>query len=291
MRVDAHQHYWKLSRGDYAWLKPSSEILYQDYMPEQLKSELEAGKVNKTIVVQAAHTLAETEFLLALCEEESTIAGVVGWMDLESEDFEQQLLTFKKNKYFVGVRPGFRMMDQADAVIPKRVIHSLQLLNQYDVSLDLLVRPHQLPFVLRLLHQLPNLKAVINHLANPEYIERNESNESNESNEPSESKQFWESHLQEIAKYPNMYCKLSGMVNHIQHRPWTPNDFRSHVQYVVDKFGSSRVMFGSDWPVCLLAAQYNETLRLLEETLPATLSNEEREDIFGHNAISFYGIT
>lgn len=281
MRVDAHQHYWKLSRGDYAWLKPSSEILYQDYMPEQLKPKLEAGSIDKTIVVQAAGTLAETEFLLALCEQEPTMAGVVGWMDLESEDFEQQLINLKKNKYFVGIRPSFTDMEQAATAIPARVIHSLQLMNQYDVSLDLLVRPHQLPYVLRLLHQLPNLKAVINHLANPKYIDA----------QHSESMLLWKSHMQEIAQFPNMCCKLSGMVNHIQDRPWTPDDFRAHVHHVVDVFGPSRVMFGSDWPVCLLAAQYNETLHLLEATLPAKLSEKEREQIFGHNAISFYGIT
>jgi L-fuconolactonase len=262
--------------GAYGWLQPSSKILYQDYMPERLRPEIQKCSISKTIVVQAAPTAAETNFLLDLCEKEESLAGVVGWLDLDSDNFEQQLLQWKDNKYFVGLRPKFRDLDQDAASIESKAMRSLEMMGEYNIALDLLIRPHHLPFVLRLLDKMPHLKAVVNHLANPNYNDQ--------------SMGLWKRHMQEIAQYPNIYCKLSGMVNHIKGRAWAAADFMPHVHHIVNVFGFSRVMFGNDWPVCLRSAEYDQTVELLNNVLPSSLNEEERAHVFGLNAISYYGL-
>ncbi|WP_274362557.1 amidohydrolase family protein [Paenibacillus thermotolerans] len=277
MRIDAHQHYWKIGRGDYGWLTPSAGILHRDYMPADLAPELKANGIEKTVAVQAAPTVAETEFLLELCERENSLAGVVGWLDLEGGGFEEQLLRLKRNPYFLGIRPMLQDLEDDAYILRPKVLESLRLLAEHQVRFDVLVFPRHLPHIVTLLERVPGLKAVVDHLAKPSIAEG--------ITEP------WGSLMRDIASYPNVYCKLSGMVTEALHQAWKQEDFVPYVHHVIDAFGTSRVMFGSDWPVCLLSASdYGEVVAVLERALPDGMSEREKERLFGLNAAEFYGL-
>ncbi|WP_349655198.1 amidohydrolase family protein [Paenibacillus konkukensis] len=274
LRIDAHQHYWKLDRGDYDWLSPETPVLYRDFLPAQLKEHLQAHGIDKSIVVQAAPTLAETEFMLSLCGQSRTIAGVVGWLDLEDPAFRDHYAAFKANPFFKGIRVMLQDIDMEFAFRPA-VLEALRFFEQERFPVDLLIKTHQLEDTRKLLKLLPDLHAVIDHIAKP-VISAHET-------EP------WTTHIAAIAaEHPNVYCKLSGMVTEADHRNWSEADFVPYVRHVVEHFGPERVMYGSDWPVCLLAAEYGEVYGLLESTLPEHLSEAEREQIFGLTAARFY---
>ncbi len=274
MRIDAHQHYWKTERNDYGWLTPESGPLYADYMPDDLRPHLQANGIDKTIVVQAAPTVAETEFLLSLCEREKTLAGVVGWLDLDADDFPEQFARLRSNRYFVGIRPMLQDLDDDAWILRPRVIQSLKRLADEQFPIDLLIFPRHLPHIITLLEQLPGLRAVIDHLAKPGIKDG--------------VLDPWRDDIAAIARHANVYCKLSGMVTEADMRHWKTADFVPYVHHVFDVFGPQRVMFGSDWPVCLLAADYSQVCRLLADALPQRLSERDRSAIFGGNAIDFY---
>jgi len=277
MRIDAHQHYWKIERNDYGWLTPESGVLYRDYLPDDLHAHLANNQINKTIVVQAAPTIPETEFLLALCERDETIAGVVGWLDLEAEDFSMQFERLAANPYFLGVRPMLQDVADDRYILRPKVLTSLALLVDRAFPIDLLVMPRHLPNILTLLDKLPKLRGVIDHLAKP-FI-------------ASETLEPWKTHMQQIAQFPSIYCKLSGMVTETKPNNWSYRNLIPYVQHVIRVFGAKRVMFGSDWPVCLLQASYEEVHQALLDSLPQGLTNEELQALFGHNAIDFYRLS
>jgi L-fuconolactonase len=275
MRIDAHQHYWTTSRTDYGWLKLSLGRIYADYMPEQLKPLLDQFDFQKTIVVQAAPTLEETEFLLDIADREDTIAGVVGWVDLESDQFEQQWNRFRQHPKFVGLRPMIQDLP-SEWIVNEQVVRHLKLLAEAQFSVDLQANPRHLPYIVELLESVPNLRAVIDHLAKPPITEG--------VMEP------WASDIQQIAAYPNVMCKLSGMVPEKLDAPWSQAGIRPYAETVIDAFGKNRVMFGSDWPVCLFAANYPQVVELLEYCLGAEWTDEERVAVYGGNASRFYGL-
>lgn len=276
MRIDAHQHYWEVERGDYGWLSPEAGILYKDLGPADLAPQLQEHRIDATIVVQAAPTVAETEYLLALCEREPTLAGAVGWIDPESEGFEATLVRLKASPYFLGIRPMLQDLDDDAYIVRPKVIEALRLLAKHDAALDVLVRPRQLPHVLRMLELVPGLRAIVDHIAKP--------------NIAGHVTETWLGHMEAIAAFPNVYCKLSGMVTEADHKRWQPDDIVPYVRHVCNLFGPDRVVFGSDWPVCLLAASYEQVVRLLEEALPTDWTAKQREAVFGGNAAAFYRI-
>jgi L-fuconolactonase len=273
MRVDSHQHFWQLAKGDYDWTK-GMEVLHRDYFPADLKASLEQNKIDKTIVVQAAPTSGDTEFMLGLMKEQDLIAGVVGWMDLERGDYREQYQHLIKQPGLVGIRVMIQNMSNADEVLRPASLEALRFLAAENFPVDLLMRSHQLPTVLQLLREVPKLRGVINHIAKPEIAK--------DQWEP------WASQMEEIASYPAIYCKLSGMVTEADHENWTVDSFIPYVRHIVHIFGTSRVMFGSDWPVCLLAASYGQVVEILEAGLPEGLSEAAQKAIFGHNALHFY---
>ncbi|SFK95188.1 L-fuconolactonase [Paenibacillus sp. 1_12] len=273
MRIDAHQHYWIISRTDYGWLKPSLGRIYADYMPEHLKPWLERYDFQKTIVVQAAPTSEETEFLLSIAEREATIAGVVGWLDLESNTFEQQWDRFRSNPKFVGLRPMIQDLS-SDWILGKTVIRHLKLLADAQFPVDLQANPRHLPYIAKLLEQVPDLRAVVDHLAKPPILEG--------IIEP------WTSQMRQIASFPNVMCKLSGMVPEQLDAPWTQAAIQPYVDVVLNAFGKQRVMFGSDWPVCLFSATYPQVMDLIETSLGTSWTEEELAAVYGDNASRFY---
>ncbi|USK36657.1 amidohydrolase family protein (plasmid) [Bacillus sp. F19] len=273
MRIDSHQHFWTLYRGDYGWLTPELKVLFRDYLPGDLLVHLKENQFDQTILVQAAPTLAETEYLLRLYEQNDFIAGVVGWLNLESANFEKEYKRLKSHKGFVGIRPMLQDLEDDQWILRPEVNNNIQLLVDDDFPIDILVFPRHLPYIIRLLKIFPNLRAVINHIAKPDIA--------NGILEP------WKDHMAEIALYEKVMCKCSGMITEAK-QPFSSSDIQPYVQHIISVFSAEKVMFGSDWPVCLLAGDYKQVYETLKETLPENLSRNDLQGIFGKNAARFY---
>jgi L-fucono-1,5-lactonase len=273
MILDTHQHYWRTDRSDYGWLVPELTALYRNFLPEDLQPILQAEGVGQTIVVQAAATTGETEFLLDLAEQHEFIAGVVGWLDLDCDDFPKSLAAMRQHPKLVGLRPMIQELDD-DWILRPTVLRNLIHLEEERFPIDLLLLPSQLPFALEAMHSVPDLRAVIDHLAKPpiKYAQL----------EP------WASDLQKLSTFPQMHCKLSGLVTEADPQNWTPADLNPYVQHALQCFGDTRLMFGSDWPVCNLVATYAEVLAALRECLGHDFDPVALERIFSTNGRNFY---
>ncbi len=274
MRIDAHQHYWKMDRGDYGWITPELPDLYRDYLPEHLQTHLNHHRLDGTIVVQAAETLEETDYILSLADTNDSILGVVGWLDLNDPQHPAHYERFRKNPKFVGFRIMIQVMADASSILEPHFVKALRTFADEDVPIDLLVLSHQLEPLVKLLNQVPGIRGVIDHIAKPRIADG--------LIEP------WLSYMKEIAKHPNIYCKLSGMVTEADHQKWEPEHFTAYIRHVLDLFGPRRVMYGSDWPVCLLAASYDQQAEVLQQALPDGWGDQERARLFGLNAKEFY---
>lgn len=274
MRIDAHQHYWKIDRGDYGWITPDITPLYRDFLPVDLKPHLEKHQMDKTILVQAAPTIEETEFILKLSEDDDTIAGVVGYLDLEDPNYKIFFNSFKDHPKFLGFRLMIQDMEDASIILTKPFIDALTYFSENETPVDLLVLHEQLPVVVDLLEKVPHLRAVIDHIGKPVI--------------PSKEMDTWKRLTSQIAKHSNVYCKISGMVTEAKSDNWVEEDFVPYISHILKEFGSERVMFGSDWPVCLLAGTYDDVVNILVHALPATMTKTEYDSLFGGNAVKFY---
>lgn len=264
--IDAHQHFWQAGRFDYPWMTSDLGILYRDYLPADLEPELRANGVSQTVVVQASNSVAETRWLLELADANSFIAGVVGWVDLTNVG--AQLDTFRAHPKFKGVRHLVESEPADDWLVQPAVLAGLQRLAEYGLSYDLLVHTRHLRYVQVVAEHCPDLRLVIDHLAKPAIAKHGYDE--------------WSREIAPLAAYPNTYCKLSGLVTEADWQSWTTDDLRPFVERALDLFGPERLIFGSDHPVCLLAASYPRVLESLREIV----GDDER--IFGENARKFY---
>ncbi|HYJ87991.1 MAG TPA: amidohydrolase family protein [Pyrinomonadaceae bacterium] len=273
MLIDAHQHFWQVGRFDYPWMSPDIEVLYQDYLPSQLEPVLNQNCIVQSMLVQASNSYDETYWLLSLAESHPIVAGVVGWVNLEDPEMERELETLAANPKFKGVRHLVESETNDDWLVQASVLNGLRVLEKHGVSYDLLVHTRHLKHVKTIAEACPNLSLVIDHMAKP----------------PIASREItpWADALNEVAAYPNVSCKLSGLVTEANWSSWTIEDLRPYVARALEFFGPKRMMFGSDWPVCLLAASYNRVLESFQLLL-ADLPEEDRNRIFGGNAIEFY---
>ncbi|MBC8079794.1 MAG: amidohydrolase family protein [Gorillibacterium sp.] len=274
MRIDSHQHFWQVERGDYGWITPELPTLYRDFLPETLEVHLDQHRFNGSIVVQAAATVAESEFILKLAAHHDRILGVVAWLDLEDPEYPTVLARYLTHPKFVGVRVMIQSMEDSDIILHSPYIEAIRDLADRNIPVDLLMKANQLASVAALLHSVPHLHAVIDHIGKPEIA----------------SGVFtpWSDFIAIIASYPNVYCKLSGMVTEADHDSWKIEQFTPYIRHVLDCFGPKRILFGSDWPVCLLAASYDEVIGLAD-VAAAYLSSEEQKALFyGGNAAVFY---
>ena len=271
MRVDSHQHFWQWSKG---WFSRPEPILSRDYLPGDLGPILKAQSIDKTIVVQTSPAVAETDFLLELAETAGFIGGVVGWLDLESPEFPRALERYCQNRYFVAVRPMLECLPEDDWIVRPQVIESLAVIAQAGVAFDFLTYTRHLPYVLKVLDRIPNLRAVMDHLSKPEI--------------KAGRRQPWQDLMREVSRRPNVYCKLSGMVTEADPQNWDLEQLRPYTDHVLEHFGAERVMFGSDWPVCLLAASYEEVWHAARTLVTGSLGAVAEQAVFGSNAASFY---
>jgi L-fuconolactonase len=274
--IDAHQHFWQVGRFDYPWMSSDLGVLYRDYLPHDLAPILKQNGVAQTVVVQASNSVAESRWLLELADANSFIAGVIGWVDLISADGEAQLNELSAHPKFKGVRHLVESEPEDDWLIKPAVLSGLRRLATYDLSYDLLVHTRHLRHVPEVAESCPELRFVIDHLAKPP-IAQNEIKE-------------WARALKPVADYQNIHCKLSGLVTEANWSSWQTNDLRPFVDCVLELFGPERMMFGSDYPVCLLAASYDRVLDAFQELLKY-LSDSDRDKIFSKNAAAFYRLS
>ncbi|HXT62991.1 MAG TPA: amidohydrolase family protein [Pyrinomonadaceae bacterium] len=273
--VDSHQHFWQLGRFDYPWMTPTVEVLCQDYLPSTLQPILNRCGIEQTILVQASNSVEETRWLLSLADHNSFIAGVVGWVDLQAEDVARQLDDLTSHPKFKGVRHLVESEPADDWLARPNVIRGLAELARRRIAYDLLVHTRHLEYARRVAQECPGLSLVVDHMAKPS-IARHEIDE-------------WRREIKKLAVYPNVSCKLSGLVTEADHEHWRESDLRPYVETALEYFGARRMMFGSDWPVCLLAAAYDRVLQTTQ-SLIAELNSEDRERIFSKNAMEFYQI-
>ncbi|MEK4436134.1 amidohydrolase family protein [Paenibacillus sp. FSL K6-2862] len=274
MRIDAHQHYWSMSRNDYGWINKELPILYRDFLPQDYEIHLEKHNIDGTIVVQAAPTIEESEYLLELANLSDSILGVVGWLDLFTPSHKEHFDRFRKHKKFVGFRIMLQEMVDVSRVLERPYLEALKYYATLDIPIDILVQENQLAVLNELLKEVPDLRGVINHIGKPRIKEH--------LFEP------WEFLMGEIAKHPKIYCKISGMVTEADHDDWDVEHFKPYIEHILRLFGPERIMFGSDWPVCLLAASYDDVLGILNNTIPQSWVEENRSGLFGENARKFY---
>jgi len=275
VRIDAHQHFWQFSQPfDYRWLKtPGLEKINRDFLPADLDPLTLSAGIDRTIFVQTQHNLTENRWVLSLSAKSERIAGVVGWVDLASPACEDQLLEFKDQPKFVGVRHITQDEPDDDFIVRPEIVRGLHVLQKHQVPFDLLFFVKHLRHAATLGRMLPDLPLVIDHLAKPRIKEQVTAD--------------WLPHLQAAARCPNIYCKLSGLVTEADWHAWKPADLRPYVLAALDAFGPDRCMFGSDWPVCELAGSYQQVHDARLECIKA-LSPSEQEQIFGGTAKKFY---
>jgi L-fuconolactonase len=248
-------------------------VLYRDYLPNDLSPILQHNRITKTVLVQASNSVAESRWLLELANSNSFIAGVVGWVDLMSPDINEQLDELCADPKFNGVRHLVESEPDDDWLVQPAVLEGLQQLAARGLSYDLLVHTRHLKHIPRLAESCPDLSLVIDHLAKPPIA----------SNEIAE----WSQAFRPLALFPNINCKLSGLVTEANWNSWQQEDMRPVVDVALESFGPDRMMFGSDYPVCLLAASYDRVLESFQEILKS-LSDADRDKIFGQNAEKFY---
>ncbi len=278
MIVDAHHHFWdrSLKQFDNTWQEnPGLEKICKTFLPEDLKPQIDAAGVNKTVFVQTQHTVEENRWVLGLAEKNDWIAGVVGWVDLASHDCESQIEEFKDHPKFVGVRHVVQDEPNNDFIIQDDVLRGLGLLEKHGVPYDLLFFVKHLKHAVTVAKKFPNQKFVIDHLAKPVIKES--------------KTEGWLEHFVAASKFENVWCKLSGMVTEADWDNWSPHDLKPYVDTALEHFGSDKCMFGSDWPVCELAASYQDVFEAFTSCIGG-VSESEKAKIMGANAIEFYGL-
>jgi L-fuconolactonase len=273
MKLDAHQHFWHYNSTDYAWIGPDMEVLKKDFLPSQLRSELDTVAFDGSIAVQARQSLDETNWLLKLASENDFIKGVVGWVDLCSADVEKQLIEYSAHPKLVGVRHVVHDEPDDNFMARDDFQHGISLLEKYHLTYDLLVFPKHLPLAAQLVQKFPNQKFVLDHIAKP-VIKK-------------QLKEPWASDIAKLAQLPNVYCKLSGMVTEANWRNWNLSDFRFYLSTVYNAFGASRLMIGSDWPVCTVAGPYSKVLSIVQDFI-SDLDNADEQKISGGSCSDFY---
>lgn len=272
MKLDAHQHFWRYSAAEYPWI-PRGSALQRDWLPQDLAALQTPLGFDGSIAVQARQTLEETRWLLSLADQNPRIKGVVGWVDLRSPELPAQLAEFAAHPKFVGVRHVVQDEPDDRFMLGAEFLRGLGQLSSFGLAYDLLIFPKQLPAACEVVARFPGQQFVLDHIAKPAIQERRL--------EP------WARQIRELARHPNVFCKLSGLVTEADHQHWREADLLPYLDVVAEAFGPARLMMGSDWPVCLLAASYKRTMNVVL-TWAKQFSPAEQAGIFGDNCARFY---
>jgi L-fuconolactonase len=275
IRIDAHQHFWQYSPVDYGWIDDAMSVLKRDFLPRDLAPLLQTNGLSGSIAVQARQNLEETRWLLELAQENEFIRGVVGWIDLSSPQLRDQLGDFASNKKLVGVRHVVQAEPDDEFMLRPEFRRGIAQLAEFGLVYDLLLYPRHVPVAVKLVREFPAQNFVLDHIAKPPIA--------------AGTLEPWARDIRTLAELPNVACKLSGMVTEARWREWKHEDFRAYLDVVLDCFGPSRLMIGSDWPVCTVSVDYAATLGIVLQFI-AQLSNSERDAILGGTCARVYGI-
>jgi L-fuconolactonase len=276
MKIDSHQHYWHFNTADYGWMGENMSVIKRDFLPTDLLPELKSIDFDGSVAVQARQSLEETNWLLQLADEHPHIKGVVGWLDLQSEQAEEQIAAFAKHHKAVGVRHVIHDEEDLDFMLRPAFIRGVQLLEKYDLAYDILIFPTHLTNTIEFVKQFSDKQTfVIDHIAKPLIKDGIVSP--------------WKEDIVALAKFPNVYCKLSGMVTEADWNTWKPENIRPYLDVIMDAFGPERILIGSDWPVCLVAGKYSEVMQVVIDYI-STFTEKEQALMLGENAAKAYRI-
>ncbi|HEY8171787.1 MAG TPA: amidohydrolase family protein [Dehalococcoidia bacterium] len=273
MRIDAHQHFWHYSPLTHAWIDDSMTKLRRDFLPSDLDPLLHDAGFDGCVAVQAQQDIAETEWLLALADEYPFVRGVVGWVDLRSENVREQLWRLVEHPKLKGIRHIVQSEPDDRFMLRPDFTRGIAALAECDLAYDILIYARQLPAAAELAGAFPEQRFVVDHIAKPEIRERHID--------------AWARGIAALSRHKNVSCKLSGMVTEADWLGWSPEDFAPYIKVVLEWFGPQRLMIGSDWPVCTLAGAYGDVLLLTMQHL-AHLSPDDQAAILGENAATFY---
>ena len=274
MNIDSHHHLWNYSPEEYEWINPQT-VLAQDYEPDDLRPALAETDIGGTVFVQARASLKESRWQNEVAEQTDYIKGVVGWVDLLALDVEEEIEQLAERPKFVGVRPMLQDLADDEFMLREEFRRGLATLARHNLTFDLLIRPRHLLAASRLVAHFPEQSFVVDHLAKPFVAEQ--------VLEP------WATYIARLATFPNVYCKVSGMITEAKQNEWELGDFTPYLDVVFESFGTDRLMFGSDWPVCLLAGSYGQVVEVVREYIDE-LSATERQAVMGENATRFYNL-
>lgn len=274
MKLDSHQHFWSYDAAQYPWIPPGSP-LHRNWLPLDLAPLIATAGLDGCIAVQARQTLEESHWLLELAEHHAIIKGVVGWVDLRSPDVDRDLEALARHPKFAGVRHVVQDEPDVNFMLGAEFLRGIGKLRAHRLTYDILIFPQQLPAAIELARRFPEQPFVLDHIAKPHIKDG--------TLEP------WRTQIRELAKAPNVLCKVSGLVTEAAHALWKPADFMPYLDIVFEAFGEDRLMYGSDWPVCLFAASYARMFMLIDD-YTRTLSATARGKFFGSNAARFYGV-
>ena len=273
MRIDAHQHFWIYNSPEYEWIDESMSVLRRNFLPADLAPELAAAGLQGSIAVQARQSLEETRWLLELADGSPNILGVVGWVDLCSPECRTQLKAFRKNPKLVGIRHIVQSEPDDRFLLRPDFLRGIAILEEFDLAYDILIYTKHLPVAAGFVERFPKHRFVLDHLAKP-LIKKREI-------------ESWAAGIRRLAGFPNVFCKLSGLVTEADWRHWQPEDIIPYLDVALAAFGPSRLMIGSDWPVCLVASSYSRTLDVVKNYLQKHPA-ETRDAVLGGNARRFW---
>lgn len=286
--LDAHQHFWIYNPDEYDWMSDAMDALKRDFLPADLEPSLRDAGVSGTVAVQARRTLDETRWLLELASRHPFILGVVGWADFAADDLPRTLTQLADNPHLVGLRELIHDMPDPEYALSKEHTSAIRALRALDLTYDLLLRPEHLAPATALADLFPDQRFVIDHIAKPRYGHDTPTLDSGAAAE-SHHRTLWARGIRRIAERPNVYCKLSGLLTELDWNHWRAGHVTPYLDTVLDAFGPTRLMLGSDWPVCTCAADYRTTMHLLTDYV-STLSTDERESVLAGTCNQFYGL-
>ena len=273
MRIDSHQHFWIYNPAEYEWIDESMAAIRRDFLPEDLEPELERTEFQGSVAVQTRQTLEETRWLLGLADRSAKVVGVVGWVDLCSPDVRSQLSVFARNPKLVGIRHIVQSEADDRFLLRPDFLRGIALLEEFDLAYDILIYTKHLPVAAEFVERFPRQRFMLDHLAKP----------------PIKSREIdsWAAGIRRLAAFPTVFCKLSGLVTEADWQCWRPEDITPYLDIAFETFGASRLMIGSDWPVCLVAGSYSRTLDVVKNYLRDHTA-ETREAVLGANARHFW---
>lgn len=272
MIIDAHQHFWQIDRGDYGWLTPELKVLYRNFMPDDLAPLLAQTGVDGTILVQAAPTIAETEFLLQIADETPSVLGVVGWVDFAAATAAEDIARLAAHPKLVGLRPMIQDISDDDWMLGADLTAAFEAMIEHNLVFDALVLPRHLGRLRELLARHPSLRTVIDHGAKPEIA--------------AGAFDAWAADMMSLSEHSGVYCKLSGLVTEAG-EGWTVESLTPYIAHLLDCFGPDHLIWGSDWPVLKLASDYTAWFDLVAAVMP---DEPIKHAVFGANAVAAYGV-